>query len=156
MPKLVILTACERVLIERVSSLPSLINIFQRMDVQVIPDTPIAPNAVAAIRWAVFALWMHTPEERGIEYTQRTEIVGASGNKFIDVVNKFSITDADDLQSKNHIDVLGLPIDTEGFVKIRIWLEGVADTSAEYQFAVRHQSQKKETHENAANSNPAI
>ena len=132
-----ILTACERVIIDRQSSLPSLINIFQRMNVQT-GDTPPPSNAVSPQRWAVFALWVHTPDEREIEYVQRTEIFDAAGTKFADSTTLFKITDADDLQSKNHLDVLGMPIGPEGFVKVRVWLEGIANTTGEYQFALKH------------------
>jgi hypothetical protein len=138
MPKLTILTACERVIIDRQASLPTLVNIFQRMNVQVDQDQPLPANAIAPQRWAVFALWVHTPEERDIEYVQHTQILAPAGDLFVEGSTKFKVTEADDLQSKNHMDVLGMPIATEGFIRIRIWLEDIADTTGEYQFAVRH------------------
>ena len=151
MPKLMILTACERVIVDRATSLPSLINIFQRMNIQ-LQDAPLVENAVAATKWSVFSLWAHTPEERDVEYTQRLEIISPSGAKYAELSTKFKITDADDLQSKNHLDVLGLPISTEGFIKIRVWLEGVADTTGEYQFLVKHNPKvKNETEPATAN-----
>jgi hypothetical protein len=136
MPKLTILTACERVIIDRQSSLPTLVNIFQRMNVPV--DQPPPPNAVAPQRWGVFALWAHTPEERDIEYTQHVQILGPSGDVFVEAVIKFKVTESDDLQSKNNLDVLGMPIGPEGFIKIRVWLDGIADSTGEYQFAIKH------------------
>jgi hypothetical protein len=137
MPKLMILAACERVLIDRVASLPSLINIFQRMNIQ-IQDAPLPENAVSATRWAIFTLWQHSPEEKGIEFTQRTEVIGPSGVKFAEMTTKFKITENDDLQSKNQIELVGLPISTEGFLKVRVWLEGIADTTGEYQFLIKY------------------
>ena len=142
MPKLMILTACERVIIDRATSLPSLINIFQRMNIQ-LQDAPLAENAVAPTKWSIFSLWVHTPEERDVEYTQRLEIIGPSGTKFGEGVTKFKISEVDDLQSKNHVDILGLPINAEGFVKIRVWLEGVADATGEYQFLVKYLPKEK-------------
>jgi hypothetical protein len=151
MPRLTILTACERVLIDRASSLPTLVNIFQRMNIQ-LQDAPLAENAVAASKWAIFALWVHTPEERDVEFTQRTEIIGPSGTKFAEAVTKFRTSDADDLQSKNHIDILGLPINAEGFIKVRVWLEGIADTTGEYQFAVKYLP-KEQNEQSAVSAN---
>jgi hypothetical protein len=136
MPKLMMLAACERVIVDRVTSLPSLINIFQRMDIQR-QDAPLPENAVAPTRWAIFTLWQHSPEEKGIEYTQRTEIICPSGMKFSEATSKFRISETDDLQSKNHIDMFGLPIGTEGFLKVRVWLEGIADATGEYQFRIK-------------------
>jgi hypothetical protein len=142
MPKLIILAACERVLIDRVSALPSLINIFQRMNIQ-LQDAPLPENAVSPARWAIFALWRHSPEERNIEFTQRTEVIGPSGVKFAEMTTMFKITETDDLQSKNYIELLGLPIYTEGFLKVRVWLEGIPDTEGEYQFLIKHVPKEK-------------
>lgn len=142
MPKLTILAACERVLIEREASLPSLISIFQRMNVQ-IQDAPLPENALSPTRWAIFTLWQHTPEERNVEYTQRTEVIAPSGEKFVEASAVFKVTEADVLQSKNHIDIFGIPINLEGYIKVRVWLEGVADTTGEYQFLVKHMPKAK-------------
>ncbi|MGA9668030.1 MAG: hypothetical protein WBQ94_02415 [Terracidiphilus sp.] len=137
MPKLTILAACERVIVDKEASLPSLINIFQRMNVQ-LQDAPLPENAVSPTRWSVFTLWQHIPEERGVEYTQRIEVISPSGDKFVEASTAFKITEADDLQTKNHIDIFGIPINAEGFLKIRVWLEGIADTTGEYQFLVKY------------------
>jgi hypothetical protein len=142
MPKLMILAACERVLVDRATSLPSLINIFQRMNIQ-IQDAPLPENAISPIRWAIFTLWQHSPEEKDIEYTQRIEVIGPSGVKFAEMATKFKITEVDDLQSKNSIDIIGLPINTEGFLKVRVWLEGIADSTGEYQFLIKYLPKEK-------------
>ena len=143
MPKLLILAVCERVLIDRQASLPSLINVFQRMDVQ-IQDAPLPENALSPARWSIFALWGHTAEERGVEYTQRTEVITPDGVKFAEATGTFKITEADDLQSKSHIDIFGLPISVEGFMTVRVWLEGIPDAVGEYQFLIRHVPKAKQ------------
>jgi hypothetical protein len=153
MPKLTILAACERVIIDREASLPSLISIFQRMNVQV-QDAPLPENALSPTRWAVFALWQHTPEERDVEYTQRTEVFAPSGERFLEATMAFKITEADDLQSKNHISIFGIPINVEGFMKVRVWLEGIADTTGEYQFFVKHMTKGKQEGHAAAQVPP--
>ena len=143
MPKLTILAACERVIIEREATLPSLISIFQRMNVQ-LQDAPLPENALSPIRWSIFTLWQHTPGEKGVEYTQRTEVIAPSGDKFVEASTVFKITEADDLQSKNHIDIFGIPINVEGFVNVRVWLEGMADTTGEYQFLIKYMPKAKQ------------
>lgn len=142
MPKLLVLAACERVLVDRAGSLPSLINIFQRMNIQV-QDAPLPENAVSPARWAIFALWQHTPEEKDIEFTQRTQVLSPAGQQFAELITKFKITQNDDLQSRNHIEMLGLPISQEGFIKVRVWLEGYADAAAEYQFLIKYMRNEK-------------
>jgi hypothetical protein len=142
MPKLVVLAACERVLIDRTAALPSLINIFQRMNIK-LQDAPLPENAVSPARWAVFTLWQHTPEELGMEFTQQLEIINPAGAKFIGATSKFIITEEFDLQSKVPIEILGLPINHEGFIKVRVWLEGYPDATGEYQFMVKHLPKEK-------------
>lgn len=137
MPKLVVLAACERVIIDRTAALPSLINIFQRMNIR-LQDAPLPDNAISPTRWSIFTLWQHTPEELGVEYTQKLEVINPQGGKFGEGTVKFRITEADDLQSKNSIELFGLPITSEGFVKVRVWIEGVPDTTGEYQFVIKY------------------
>jgi len=106
-------------------------------------DAPLPENAISPARWAVFTLWQHTPEEKDIEFVQRTEVLSPSGEKFAEITTTFKITENEDLQSKNHVEILGLPIGTEGFLKIRVWLEGVADTTGEYQFLIKYLPKEK-------------
>lgn len=142
MPKLTILAACERVLVDREASLPSLINIFQRMNIQ-LQDAPLPENAISPARWGIFTLWQHSPEERDIEFTQRVQVIGPSGAQFAEASTTFKITEADDLQSKNHLHINGLPINHEGFLKIRVWLDGIADAVGEYQFMIKYLPKEK-------------
>jgi len=146
MPKLVILAVCEKVLVER-SGLPSLINIFQRMNVN-LQDAPLPENAISPARWAIFSLWQHDPSEFGVQFVQKLAVIKPNGEIFSEATTPFKITEADDLQSKNHTDVFGLPINDEGFICVRVWLDGVEDSAAEYRFYVKHV--KKEPHEQAS------
>jgi hypothetical protein len=113
------------------------------MNIQ-LQDAPLPEDAISPARWAIFALWQLTPEERDVEFTQRTEIISPSGVKFAEATSKFKITEIDDLQSKNQIDLFGLPISVEGFLKIRVWLENIADASGEYQFLIKHVPKEKD------------
>jgi hypothetical protein len=154
MPKLVILAACERVIVDRIASLPSLINIFQRMNIQ-LQDAPLPENAISPSRWAIFALWQHTLEERGVVFTQRTEVISPTDQKFAEASTQFSVTEADDLQSKNHLELFGLPINDEGYIKVRVWLEGYADSTGEYRFLVKYLP-KEGKHEESADARTTV
>ena len=115
-------------------------------------EAPLPDNAISPARWSVFALWQHTPEEKDIEFTQKTEILSPIGEKFAGATTTFKITENDDLQSKNHIDMFGLPINHEGFIKVRVWLEGYADASGEYQFLIKY-VRKEQNEEQAVTAN---
>lgn len=137
MPKLTILAVCEKVIIDLNTKVPSVIGIFQRMMVPV-QNAPIPDKAVAAVKWAVFALWQHTEEEKFVEYTQQTQILDVTGATYVQVASHFKISDADDYQSKNVVEVFGLPIQLEGPIRVRVWLEGIDGAEGEYTFFVKH------------------
>jgi hypothetical protein len=136
MPKLAILAACEKVIIDRVG-LPSIINVFQRMNVKLVD--PIPENAIVPNAWAIFVLWQHTADEQDVEFTQRLEVIAPDGKPFLTGETKFKITEVDDLQSKNHIVINGLPVWAEGFVTINVWLEGSSEQDKHsYAFAIKY------------------
>jgi hypothetical protein len=136
MPQLSVLVACEKVIVDRVG-VPSLISIFQRMNVQLqMPEQP-PHNATIPITWAVFVLWQHSEDELDKEFIQRVEVDAPDGKNFISAETKFKITDVDDRQSKNHIIINGLPVWAEGFVTVKVWLEGVEGSSHTYLFFLK-------------------
>jgi hypothetical protein len=142
MPNLTILAACERVLIDR-GGLPSLINIFQRMNLTVV--NPIQADAVVPNQWAVFALWQHSDDELNLEFTQHLEVLAPDGETFLTGITKFKTTEIDDRQSKNSINILGLPIWAEGMVTVNIWLEGFESSKHSYRFHVKYLPKGGET-----------
>ena len=139
MPKLIVIAACEKVIVDKQGP-PSLISIFQRMNIQ-LQDVPLPEGAVAPMRWAVFTLWQYTPEDKnGMEFTQRSEVIGPLGTLFATSDVKFTISNIDDLQSNVFVDILGIPVQVEGLVKIRVWLNEMPTQVGEYFFTIKHHS----------------
>jgi hypothetical protein len=136
MPKLILLGACEKVIIDR-SQLPSMINIFQRMTFEV-ADVPLPENAVAPTRWDILAIWQHTPEEKAIEFIQHTSVISPDESIFAQSVTIFKVTDDNDLQSKNVIQIMGVPVSKEGRAVVKVSIEGLPDSAAEFQFLISH------------------
>lgn len=144
MPKLMALLACEKVIIDRNSNTPSVISIFQHMNVPV-ADAPLPEGALAPTKWAIFTLWQHQESERNVDYIQHLQILAPSGETFSEVTASMKITEPDDLQSKNITEIFGIPISREGTMQIRVWLEGNEDAAAVYPFQIRHtRSQRDE------------
>jgi len=136
MPKLTILAVCEKFIIDR-TELPSLINIFQNLDLQLTGE-PMPENAVTPLKWSVFTLWQHTPEERDKEYVQHLEIIAPKGEKFIEGTTRFMVTGPRDLQSKIGSEFQVLPISDEGFITVRVWLADSPEAISEYRFTITH------------------
>jgi hypothetical protein len=139
MPRLKILTVCERVIIDAQNQLPSLIGIFQKMAVRINPDVPIPENAVSPARWACFALWEHAEEELGIEFAQMWRIMKPNGDLFLENRSVFKIQAATDRQSKNTLDIFGVPISDQGTITVHTWLDGIEGSEARCEFQVEHQ-----------------
>jgi len=136
MPKLTILAVCEKLIVDR-TELPSLINIFQNIDLQLTGE-PMPEKAITPLKWYVFTLWQHTPEERDVEFIQHCEIITPKGEQFMAGTTRFKVTGPRDLQSKIGSEFQVLPISDEGFITVRVWLDGAQDSTAEYKFMITH------------------
>jgi hypothetical protein len=141
MPKLLVFAVCEKVIIDH-RQVPSLISIFQRMEI-LLQDAPLPENALSPTSWNVFCLWQHAPDEIGVEFSQRVEVFVPNGQMFVYSEAKFKVTEERDLQSKNTFQFFGIPINDEGFIRVTSTLNGDPDTLAEYQFFVQHQPKEK-------------
>lgn len=135
MPKLIILAACEKVIIDR-AQIPSLIGIFQGVNIQVTEDMP--ERAVTQMRWNIFTAWQHDLEELGVEFTQHMEVVTPRGEQFIKGETKFKVTDANDLQSRIGTEINSIPVSDQGHFTVRVWLDNSADSKSEYKFYLKH------------------
>lgn len=137
MPKLTALLLCEKVIIDLKSHTPSVISIFQNMNVP-LPDAPLPDKAVSPIRWAIFSIWQHDESERGREYVQHTQIIDPTGTLFAETTATFKITEPDDIQSRNIVEIFGLPVSNEGTATVRVWIEGIAESAADLPFQIKH------------------
>jgi hypothetical protein len=150
MPKLLMFTACEKALID-VRQLPSLISIFQRMQLPT-PDATLPENAISPIRWDVFALWQHTVEEVGLEYVQRVVAYKPNGDPFVESSVRFKVSHSDDLQAKNIFELFGIPINEEGTIRITTWLNDSPEPVGEHSFGIKHL--RKESDEKTSAESP--
>jgi hypothetical protein len=145
MPKLTILAACEKFIIDR-AELPSLINIFQNLDVQ-LANEAIPEHAITPLKWSVFTLWQHTLEELDVEFIQHLEVIAPNGKKFIASSTRFKVTSPRGLQTKIGYELQALPISNEGVFTVRVWLESTPDLISEYRFTLTHVPAKAEAQE---------
>jgi hypothetical protein len=141
MPKLILFVACEKVIIDH-QQLPSLINIFQRMQIK-LPDAPLPEKALSPVRWDAFALWQHTEEEVGRKFTQRIEALTPDGEKFLEAKVVFGAVNNEDLQSKNTFQLFGIPINQEGKIRVITWLGDDENPVGEYYFSMKHLPKEK-------------
>ena len=134
MPKLKMVVACERVLVD-ITGPVSIISIFQRMNIQ-LQAAPLPPQAVSTSRWHVFSLWENDPKEVGQQFTQILRVFAPDGTLFVEQELSFQNNDVNDFQTKINIMLASLPIWAEGDMFVRVWLKGNEEPAGEFRFAI--------------------
>ncbi len=115
--------------------MPSLINIFQRVLIQA--DKGLPGEALSPMSWAVFTLWQHQESERDTEFTQFIDVVMPNGQTFVSTEVPFKVTAPEDLQTKNVVNIFGLPAANEGVFHVRVRL-AESEVLGDYPFFVKH------------------
>lgn len=92
------------------------------------------------MKWVIFAMWEHAPDELDKQFVQRTQATKPNGEKFIDATQPFMLKDKELPQSKNSAEIFGVPVDQEGDVVIRVWIEGQDEGAGEIRFNVKYQA----------------
>jgi hypothetical protein len=136
MPVLNALCTCERIIIDT-KGIPSLISLFQRMDLQ-LTETTVPEDLVVPARWVVFCLWQLAPEEVGTEFVQHTKIVRPNGVLFHETQQAFRLQGDSDLHVRTFIELNGMHVGHEGNHRIQVWLDGREDDVREITFFIRH------------------
>lgn len=136
MPVLNVLCTCERAIIDA-KGIPSLISLFQRMDIQ-LSETPFPEDAVAPARWVVFCMWQLNPDEVGKEFAQHTKIIRPNGAVLHEASQPFRAQSDTDLHIRTYIEMNGLFIGHEGYYIMQVWLAGKENDVHESKFFLRH------------------
>lgn len=137
MPNLNVLTVCERIIIDA-KGIPSLISLFQRMEM-LVPEitSPFPTDAVAPGKWVVFCVWQLSPDEAGKDFVQRSKVTRPDGVVFAEFTQPFRVEAGPDMQAKTYVEIVGIPVGLEGPVKITTWLEGMEEVVHECHFIVQ-------------------
>jgi hypothetical protein len=136
MPVLNALCTCERIIIDT-KGIPSLISVFQRMDLQLTEPT-VAEDLVAPARWVVFCLWQLSPDEAGVEFVQHTRILRPNGVLFHETQQSFRLQGDSDFHVRTFIEMNGMIVGQEGTYRIQVWLGGREGDVRENTFSIRH------------------
>lgn len=122
MPELLSLIACEKVIIDASSQVPTIVSVIERVEAEVPDGTLIPENALSPKEWYVYTTWkLSAGETPGTGYKHITEIVAPSKDlprpkitsdfKFTGTLHKIIQT------------IAGLPIGKEGTLSANVWLE---------------------------------
>jgi hypothetical protein len=138
MPELLILTPCEKVLIDEGKN-PTLIVLIENIETHIPAGSTIPAKVTIPKEWAIFTLWKRKPEEQATRhYKQICELVPPKDAPKIRLEVEFDF--ADRLHRVIHR-VVGFPVGVPGIALLTVWLEengsAVTDTFS-YPMQVNH------------------
>jgi hypothetical protein len=119
MPKLLLLAIAEKVISDQAGR-PSLITLFDGLEVHLPHGEEIPSNAVIPKEWSAFAQWLWAEEERGKEFFQGVTVTYPDGKLFFKQVLKL---DSSKARANVGISFLGFPVGQAGPVRVDVWLE---------------------------------
>jgi len=125
MPDLLVFAPCERVIVNEQDNTISLITLFRRLDISVPrAEAPLAPNAMAPMRWWVLTIWDRQGEDEGRRYEQRVALEDFRGEIIFEVpqTESFQMT-ADEQRVINFINYF--PIGRAGDFRLILSLREV-------------------------------
>jgi hypothetical protein len=138
MPELIALVPCERVIIDELLKVPTLVTIMEKVDVQVPQGSEVPANSVAPKEWFVFTIWGKKPGEQPGRYRQVIEIAPPEASLAAKLTIDFDFKDrTHKLQNK----LFGFPVGAQGVCLVRVWLEsadGTATPTHTYPIEVSH------------------
>lgn len=94
MPRVVTFAPCRRVIIDEREKSPSLIGLFDHVNLQLPADEIVPSEAVAALEWHVFIWWLSTPDEREKVFEQKLTLISPDGQEFLSEVTELRFVEA--------------------------------------------------------------
>jgi hypothetical protein len=137
MPKLKFVVACEKTIFDQ-SGPVSLINIFQKMKIQLHAGIPLPERAISPNQWSVFCLWENEPQEVGLEFTQIVRVYAPDNTLFMEHEGTFRNNDVEEYQTKINLLLTSIPIWVEGMAAVRVSLKGSDVELGSYQFGIQY------------------
>jgi len=125
-----ICVACEKVIIDQptephppgTTGPPSLINLFSKMIVEIMPQTDVPANAVGPKEWVIFSMWDVEAGDENKHLFLGTSILYPDGTQFGEA-RKVPIPIHLGQRSQMAIRINGFPLGQAGFYTVRTWIE---------------------------------
>jgi hypothetical protein len=147
MPKLILLAAAQRVIIDPEDNSASLIAMIEEITVPVPPSGLIEDMTAAGLPWALFALWQREPGDEETAYEQRVRLIAPDKSVAFDQSLPFQMTK---LRHRITFRGYGFPIRQEGVYTLEVSLRGALDkdrvvAQGEYAITVKHQVETEQS-----------
>ncbi|HTQ95794.1 MAG TPA: hypothetical protein VMH89_03260 [Candidatus Acidoferrum sp.] len=119
MPRLALITVCDRVIIDEVG-VASLIGLFNRIMPVIPPGVEVPSNAIAPKEWALFAIWEYEPGDENREFTMTYAVRFPDGSMFNESQVNFRLDQNRNQQIR--VPFVGFPIGQLGLYQVHIRL----------------------------------
>ena len=119
MPKLLIFTPCEKVIISQDENKPTLVAIFDEWSGEYTASKPTEKGALLPVRWSVFTMWQQEEGDESKEYRLTLKIRSPSGDVSIETAIEFQLKQR---THRNTFHMNGLPIADPGVWDCELYL----------------------------------
>jgi hypothetical protein len=122
MPKLQLATICEKVIVDA-NGVPTLIGIFNHLNIAIQSGTAFPENAVAPKEWVMFCLWECSPDEVEREFSQVFEVTTPDGKQFGSPTTIRFVAQPGKLRQNVIANSQGVPIGRQGRITVTTHLD---------------------------------
>jgi hypothetical protein len=125
MPRLLLLAACEKAIID-LNNILSLMNLIGEVTVQVPAGVTLLPNAGSPMQWAIVALFEQVPSDQNKKFEQYAAFVSSSGDAFFQ--SPISLFELKAEQHRITTQVNGMPVGRVGKHHIKCYIREKGNT----------------------------
>lgn len=115
MPKILLFAACEKIIIDGKSSTPSLISIFENLEIGLAGDMEIPADTTIPTQWDVLSMWLRTPDDMEQQFEQRIHLVLPDGKEAAEAIMPFAMLNS---RQNNVANVTGFPVGQKGICSL--------------------------------------
>jgi hypothetical protein len=120
MPKLLLLAACEKAIVEQQTNAVSMISLLQDVYVQLTPGATPPREAIIPMAWAVVSIFQRQPDDGGKSFEHQTIVANSAGRALLQTAISLFDLRAEFHRIVNHIN--GMPIGFAGPLAIKCCL----------------------------------
>ncbi len=118
MPKLLLFTPCEKIIIDDNNNVSLVVLLHE---ITAVPsEKGIPKNAVTPKEWAVYTTWVQEDGDENKSYIQWLQIQWPDGSEFEKYPLPFVFKKR---RQQNRVNIVGFPIGQPGLLTIKMWLE---------------------------------
>lgn len=140
MPKLLLFSPCDKVIINRETNTATLVDVLERVEFVRPSDVQVPPKVMFPMKWDVLTCWEREPDDHGVEFSQRIGLISPDNQSLFENDATWHF---ETLLHRTIAHIYGFPFTTPGTCRLNLSLSRVGSqewidiTSFPIEFSVR-------------------